>query len=343
MVSSTASDYQWLGWALLTQCSFAGNNFLLSAVDQLVDPDLAADAGISAIFVVWAVTGLLGVGGLGWQAIHGGALAGMGGKLNVLFAFCAGLTNTLGTLILAVALAADPSSAGPITSVLPLNSILVGLLTWVALGEALRLPHIIGLAVAISGPMCMSFADTSGSFSKALALGILTACMFGLSNFLRKVVSRRGASVPSTTVVVFLTVGFSASCAITGCFTQGRGLKGLEEPRLACFSALSGLLWAIGGLCFQLSMKGLAGPASAIANTNSVGVLLLETIFFHPPMKALKLLGMGLSVVGIIILSLASPPKREARNIACADILIEDAAPLPRQSDGTSLVAVLAP
>merc|ERR1712187_25641 len=89
----------------------------------------------------------------------------------------------------------------------------------------------------------------------------------------------------------------------------GRGLRGLSSPKLTIFAIASGALWVIGSGFFQLALKGLAGPASAIANTNSVGVLLLSLVFFHPSLNALKLIGMLLCIVGVTILSVKPRPK----------------------------------
>ena len=61
---------------------------------------------------------------------------------------------------------------------------------------------------------------------------------------------------------------------------------------------------------FQLALVGgQAGPAAAIVNTNSVGVLALDLVFFHPPLPPLKLFGMALCIFGITVLSLA--PRRK--------------------------------
>merc|ERR1712190_244066 len=125
----------------------------------------------------------------------------------------------------------------------------------------------------------------------------------------RKLACARGAQNLSVVVVLLLMIGVSSIIAIGVSVFTGRGLRGLSSPKLATFAIASGVLWVIGSGFFQLALKGLAGPASAIANTNSVGVLLLSLVFFHPSLNALKLIGMLLCIVGVPILSVKPRPK----------------------------------
>merc|ERR1712032_1519771 len=167
----------------------------------------------------------------------------------------------------------------------------------------------LGITIAVAGPVCMAAADMSGNALRGLAFGVATAAFFACSNFLRKLAVARQAQPMAVVVFLFLVIGGCSLVAIGTCFAMSRGLRGLEEPRLAVYATASGALWVIGSGFFQLALKGLAGPASAIANTNSVGVLLLQIIFFHPDLKVLKLMGMFLCIIGVTLLVVKPKPK----------------------------------
>jgi len=300
------SDNRWVVYSLLAMTSYAINNFLLSAVGE--EAENAADANVSSIFVVWAVAGVSGLIALlvlGPRTV----VAGMSGLRNIALLVVAGLLNATAMLCLSLALAADPLSAGPITAMLPLNSLFVAGMTFVFLGEKLSRRDGLGISIAVLGPVCMAAADMSGNALRGLAFGVATAAFFACSNFLRKLAVARQAQNTSVVVFLFLVIGVCSVIAIGACTFTGRGFSGLSEPRLAVFAVASGTLWVIGSGFFQLALKGLAGPASAIANTNSVGVLLLQVVFFHPSMKVLKLLGMCLCIIGVTILSVKPRPK----------------------------------
>lgn len=295
----------WVVWALAAMLSFASNNFLLSAVAQEASEPSAAN--VSGIIVVWIVAGVAGLSAL----LVGGAsqiLREAGGAHNVRILLATGVMNTAAMLCLTLALASDPDSAGPITAMLPLNSVLVCALAWTILGEKLGMQDLLGIGVAVAGPVCMAIADTSGAALRGLLFGVSTAACFGGSNFLRKLAKSNGATNRSIVVLLYLTIGAAAVVALLVCFISGRGLRGFDQPRLLFFAAASGMLWVLGGIFFQQALMGLAGPASAVTNTNSVGVLALSCIFFKPEIKALKIVGMALCIIGVTLLSLKKRP-----------------------------------
>jgi hypothetical protein len=112
-------------WALGAMAAFAMCNFLLSAVDQ--EATDKKEAGISAIFLVWAVAGICGIVAC---AVFGpmSIIEGIKGRKNIFLILATGAVNAGAMLFLTLALAEDPGSAGPITAMLPLNSVLVSAL-----------------------------------------------------------------------------------------------------------------------------------------------------------------------------------------------------------------------
>lgn len=70
---------------------------------------------------------------------------------------------------------------------------------------------------------------------------------------------------------------------------------------------LIGLCMALGSILFVASLTKLdVGLASAIATGYVVFALLLSIIFLKEPLSLLKVLGIGLALTGIVILSLKS-------------------------------------
>lgn len=308
-VESPRKDWAWLAFALTTLCCYGVNNFLLSAIAELADDP--SNANVSGIFVVWAAAGVCGIVALAYQAMfRGGALACINGARNGVIASSSGFLSGCGTFALSIALATDPDSAGPITAVLPLNSLLVAALAFVVIGERLTKLHVLGVCIAVCGPVMMAVADTSSSALSGLGYGGLTACCFGMSNFLRKFTRAYKAGDFSVVVLIFLTLGVMSCIGIGVSFAVWGKMRGLDTFRLFAYAAASGLLWVAGSVFFQLALAGLAGPASAIANVNSVVVLVLNIIFFSPSLSALKIAGMGVCLLGITVLSLAPKPSQ---------------------------------
>jgi len=297
----------WAVWALGAMASYATNNFLLGAIAETATDK--ADANVSAIFIVWLVAGLCGALALAWYVFQEKSMPPLdGSRKTVAVLVLVGVLIAGAMLSLALALATDPASAGPITAMLPLNSLIVGSLSWTILGQRLGMQQLLGMCIAIAGPVCMALADMSGNALLGLMFGAFTACVFGFSNFLRRWVASRGAGSQSILIYLLVIMGVCAALCIASCYLASRGLRGLDTFWLVVFAVLSGLLWTSGTLCFQYALMGLAGPASAIANTNSVGVLFLDLVFFSPELQPLKLVGMALCVFGCAVLSLAKPP-----------------------------------
>lgn len=295
-------------WSLMTMMCWAINNFLLAVVAK--ESKSPADANLSGICVFWTTAGLCSLPLLLYQALTVGVLQEMRGKRNAARSYLAGLLSSLGMLVLSVALANDPSSAGPITAVLPLNGVLVCFLAWVVLKEKLSVWQALGVLIAVVGPVLMALSDRSKTAEEGVLCGVISACLLGVSNFLRRSVLARGVKNPTDVqLLVWFAIGTCGALAMAWTYASGRGLKGLDSAKVIMVCVIAGVLWACGSLCFQFALQGPAGPATAIANVNGAGVLVLQILFYHPFIPPLKLVGMALCIFGVSVISLS--PKRK--------------------------------
>ena len=95
-----------------------------------------------------------------------------------------------------------------------------------------------------------------------------------------------------------LAIGYSTA-------RYGR-LPGMEEPSLILWAILAGVTLALGMLFLKLAVtSGPGGPATAITGSNSVLVVIFEFLVFAHIPPTQKLIGMGIAIAGIILLSLA--------------------------------------
>merc|ERR1712050_113497 len=110
----------------------------------------------------------------------------------------------------------------------------------------------------------------------------------------------------------------------TACvFALGRGFRGLDSARLVAIAVVAGVIWALGSLCFQWALQGPAGPATAIANVNSAGVLILQIVFYHPQIADMKLIGMAVCIAGAATIALSG--SRPSRPVESPFVLDEGA------------------
>lgn len=287
-----------------------------------VDP---STANFSALLIVWSAVGACGLLGTGVQAATVRPLEGMRDKKNVLISVVAGLLNACGMFCLTQALAADPDSAGPITALLPLGAVLVCFMAWSLLGERLVLQQILGVLICVCGPICMALANGTKAEVSGMVRGLYAAVALGLFAFAKKTARNRGASPASVVLIICLVCGCCGSLGLLYCGFSGRGLAGLSATA-ELYAIASGVCWGLGTAFFQLALAGFVGPATAILNTNSVGVLVLTVLFFHVVPPPAKLVGMGLCVVGVIVLALAAAPPLEA---VCGGEALLDGASAP--------------
>mmetsp|Transcript_63614 Transcript_63614/g.186072 ORF Transcript_63614/g.186072 Transcript_63614/m.186072 type:complete len:336 (-) Transcript_63614:326-1333(-) len=295
------TEYAWLRWSVLAMCCFASNNFLLSVIGKLAANP--AEANAKATVIIWMVSGACGILGAVLQGPRQ-LVQGMKGPRNFALIISGSLVNATAMMMLTLALASDPDSAGPITAVLPLNALIVSALCWYILGETLGLAELAGIAIACLGPMLMSLADDSTASLRGVGFGAATALGFGVSNSLRKVLIKRGCSGSSIVVVFYLTIGFCSVLAVLIKAVAFQGTMDLESLGLVVCAIGSGILWVLGGLCFQWALVGKAGLAASVTNLNSMGVLALQHIFFHPELNGLKILGMVCCLSGVTLLTL---------------------------------------
>lgn len=298
-----------MAWALLASFCWALGSFQLSVVASEVSSP--GDANLSATFILWASCGLCGVLLALYQKMTTGILTEINGRLNVAKSFGAGIFSSAGMLVLSLALASDPEAAGFTSSVMPLNGLFVCIVAWIFLSEKLTAKQMLGVAIAVSGPVVMSLADKSAASLIGVAGGACAALLLGMSNFMRRSVMLNGCKSPyDVQMLVWCAFAAASIVAFAVVMASGRGLRGLDSARHYGFALGAGFCQAGGSWSFQLALSGQVGPATAIGNTMGAGVLLLQIIFTHPPTPALKLLGMVLCFSGACILALA--PKHTA-------------------------------
>jgi len=190
---------------------------------------------------------------------------------------------------------------------LPLGSLFVGMLAWAVLGEKLGYAQIIGMIVAVAGPVFMALGDMSSNALRGLLLGLVTACCFAINNFLLKCGGMRKADAFSMLIIIFLTVLTAGLAALSWQWASGNLFAGLDNIKLIAFAVGSGTLLFFGNIFLVFALRGQAGPASATANASSIAVLILDAIFYQPPLPPLKLIGMALTIVGVTMLAISSP------------------------------------
>eukprot|EP00929_Paragymnodinium_shiwhaense_P021407 TRINITY_DN13969_c0_g2_i1.p1 TRINITY_DN13969_c0_g2~~TRINITY_DN13969_c0_g2_i1.p1 ORF type:complete len:346 (-),score=32.68 TRINITY_DN13969_c0_g2_i1:169-1206(-) len=304
-MGATLGDRQWLLWSLCAMISWATNRFLLIAIGEYLreDSESAFDATVSAVPIVWMVAGV--------KAAHSLVMAGhkelwreIKGIRNALCIVAACLIEAAVMIVAAIVIGSDPDSSGPIAAMLPFDALVVSALAYFILKETLGLQQIIGTSIACLGAACMGTADThkSRSLWRDFGLGFLVCFAYSGSYFLRKEVAERGAALHSIMTFYLGSMGCLGVLCFCGYTLSGRGLTGFGSGTLFSFAVVSGALWVLGEIFFQHALLGKAGPALAIANTNSVLFWLLQLLFFHPSTSFAKMAGCSLCILGIVTL-----------------------------------------
>jgi len=151
----------------------------------------------------------------------------------------------------------------------------------------------------------MALGSGAGSSARGLLFGLATMALFGVTNFLLKYAGHHGSDSVTTTAVLWLAAGVCGVLAVGYCLVRYGRLPGMQEASLILWAVLAGITLALGMLFLKLAVtKGPGGPATAITGSNSILVALFEfLVFAHvPPVQ--KLIGMGIAIVGIAVLSL---------------------------------------
>ena len=136
--------------------------------------------------------------------------------------------------------------------------------------------------------------------NNSIVLGLLACVFLGLEQFVRKVAGANQVNIPSYMMVNSLT--FSV-ITILMYVVQKQSYD--LEPRMAGLASLQAII-AVAGVFASLLAFRLGGPGSVILPMIALGILVsvpLSHIFFHEPITANKLLGLGLGVSSIIVLT----------------------------------------
>lgn len=311
MAVRTGRERSWLAWALASLLGFGITNFILGYISERS----AADPGASmrAAVVLWLGCGLLGVAGAAWFKLTRRGFSGMPGRRPFLLPVVAGITLALGMLLLKSSLAANPLAKGPIVAVTSSHSLVVALLAWAFIRERLSPGQWAGLALIVAGIVLVSLGGGGRAQLGAVALALLAMLLFGATNFLLKLVGKRGSDSITTAVVLWLAVGACGVAASGGHWLARGEFPVPAHPALTGLALLAGAFLALGMLGIKKAVTlGQAGPAAAVSGSNSLLVAALDFAVLGHWLPLLKIAGMLTAVAGIIAVALARPPGKAA-------------------------------
>ncbi len=285
-------------------------NALLGAIYEWSGRDSAAS--VSAPFVLWLTMGAVGALTAAGFRLSGRGFKGLPDRRLAWVAVAAGVSLAAAMLTLKLGLAADPAAKGPIVAVTSCNAMIVALAAWLVFGERLGIGQGLAMLTIIGGIVVMALTAGAASSLRGLAFGLSTMVLFGTTNFLLKYIGQRGGDSITATLILWLAAGACGVLAVGYSLLRYGRLPGLQRPSLVLWAVLAGVTLALGMLFLKLAVtRGPAGPATAVAGSNSVLVVFFEWSVFAQVPPWLKLVGMGVTLLGIITLSLA--PRGEAR------------------------------
>lgn len=295
----------WVGYALGSFLCYGVTNSLLGAIYEWSGRD--PDTPVTAPFVLWLTMGVVGAGAAAVFRVTGRGYKGLPARRFVWLAVLAGVTLSAAMLTLKLGLASDPDAKGPIVAITSCNAMIVALGAWLVLREKLSKGQLLGMLVIICGIAVMALGAGAGSSARGLFFGLATMVLFGVTNFLLKYVGHHGGDSVTTTAILWLSAGACGALAVGYCLFRYGHLPGMERPSLILWAILAGITLALGMLLLKLAVtKGPGGPATAITGSNSVLVGLFEFLVFAHIPPTQKLIGMGVAIAGIIILSLSA-------------------------------------
>jgi drug/metabolite transporter (DMT)-like permease len=301
----------WVGFALASFLCYGVTNSLLGAIYEWSDRN--PDTAVTAPFVLWATMGVFGAGAAVLFKSTGRGYKGLPSRRFVWIAVVAGVTLSAAMLTLKLGLASDPGAKGPIVAISSTNAMIVALGAWFMLRERLSKGQLLGMLVIICGIVVMALGAGAGSSTRGLLFGLATMVLFGITNFLLKYAGHHGSDSVTTTAVLWLSAGVCGLLALGYCLIRYGRLPGLEQPSLVLWAVLAGATLALGMLFLKLAVtKGPGGPAAAITGSNSILVALFEFLVFAHIPPAQKLIGMGIAIVGIVVLSLGGSRRLSA-------------------------------
>ena len=293
----------WVGYALGSFACYGITNSLLGAIFEWSERN--PDTPVTAPFVLWITMGVVGVLAGGVFKLSGRGYKGLPSRRFVWIAALAGVTLSAGMLTLKLGLASDPDAKGPIVAITSASAMIVAVLAFFLLRERLKKGQVLGMIVIIGGIIVMALGSGTHSSARGLLFGLATMVLFGVTNFLLKYAGHHGSDSVTTTAVLWLSAGACGLVAIVVSLAVYGHLPGMQEVRLILWAVLAGVSLSLGMLLIKLAVtKGPGGPATAITGSNSVLVVLFEFLVFAHVPPTQKLIGMGIAIAGIIILSL---------------------------------------
>ena len=293
----------WVAYALASFLCYGVTNSLLGAIYEWSERN--PDTPVTAPFVLWLTMGAVGIAATVVFKLRGRGYKGLPSSRFVWIAAAAGVTLSAAMLTLKLGLASDPDAKGPIVAISSTNAMIVALAAFFILRERLSRWQLAGMLVIIGGIIVMALGSGAGSSARGLLFGLATMALFGVTNFLLKYAGHHGSDSVTTTAVLWLAAGVCGVLAVGYCLVRCGRLPGMQEASLILWAVLAGITLALGMLFLKLAVtKGPGGPATAITGSNSILVALFEfLVFAHvPPVQ--KLIGMGIAIVGIAVLSL---------------------------------------
>lgn len=302
----------WVGYALASFLCYGITNSLLGAIFEWGDRN--PDASVTAPFILWMTMGVVGVGAVGVFRLKGRGYKGLPSRRFVWIAAAAGVTLSAAMLTLKLGLASDPGAKGPIVAITSANAMIVALGAWLILREKLGKGQLLGMFVIICGIVVMAVGTGAGFSSRGLLFGLATMILFGVTNFLLKYAGHHGSDSVTIAAILWLSAGACGVLGVGYCLVRYGHLPGMQEPSLILWAIFAGVTLALGMLFLKLAVtKGPGGPATAITGSNSILVAVFEfLVFAHiPPVQ--KLIGMGIAIAGIIVLSLSA--NRKVRSV----------------------------
>jgi transporter family protein len=294
----------WVAYALASFFCYGVTNSLLGAIFEWSDRNPGTP--ITAPFILWMTMGAFGVGAATAFRLSGRGYKGLPSRRFVWIAVIAGVTLSCAMLTLKLGLASDPNAKGPIVAITSCNAMIVALGAWVILHERLTKGQLLGMLVIICGIVVMALGTGTGSSARGLLFGLATMVLFGITNFLLKYAGHHGSDSVTTTAILWLSAGVCGVLAIGYCLIRYGRLPGMEEPSLVLWAILAGVTLALGMLALKFAVtNGPGGPATAITGSNSILVVIFEFLVFAHIPPTQKLVGMGIAIAGIVLLSLA--------------------------------------
>jgi len=272
------------GLALLSSVMWGSADFLGGKLSKKFHP--MAVTGASQTFGLFVGIILLTIGD-GWRhpdlTFNGFAISGL----------LAGITGFIGLISYYAGLATGKMGVvAPITSL----SAIIPLLYGIYKGDQPTLTQIVGMAVALAGCFLASGPEVkSGVGFRPIALGLLTAVMFGIALVFMARGSRSGALLTMTSMR-FVTVSISIVIALVA-RTAG-GFAKNSYLMLAIIGATDFLANYTLGLA---TTRGLVSVAMVLGSLFPVVTTLLAYRFLHERLHRVQYTGVFLAVVGVAL------------------------------------------